>query len=194
MVVTIVQAGVFVDVLVPVRVRVRSQTARAEAAEAEQTRLIAELLRRKRDVLELQPFRECVERAPDWIGGADRDGGVSDSTLPVGSRIEPLGVAGVVKRGERTVDRQATALENGRLGIDRDMTERVAVVSRPVVDGSDEIAGALLRHEGRRGPILGTVMRYEQGRVPTEGADPGDLADASLDALRWADDAGRWRS
>ena len=41
------------------------------------------------------------------------------------------------------------------------------LVSLPL---SDEITGALLRHEGRRGRILGTVLRYEQGRFPTEGA------------------------
>jgi EAL and modified HD-GYP domain-containing signal transduction protein len=57
---------------------------------------------------------------------------------------------------------------------------------------SDEVTGALLRHEGRRGRILGTVLRYEQGRFPAEGADPGELAEAYLEALRWADDTGRW--
>ena len=55
---------------------------------------------------------------------------------------------------------------------------------------ADDIA--FTRHEGRRGRILGTVLRYEQGRFPNEGADPGELAEAYLEALRWADDTGRW--
>jgi EAL and modified HD-GYP domain-containing signal transduction protein len=56
---------------------------------------------------------------------------------------------------------------------------------------SDEIAGALLRLEGPLGRLLGTVLRYEQGHFP-EDADPTELAEAYLAALRWADDAGRW--
>jgi EAL and modified HD-GYP domain-containing signal transduction protein len=56
---------------------------------------------------------------------------------------------------------------------------------------SDEIAGALLRLEGPMGRVLGTVLRYEQGHFP-EGADPTELAQAYLAALKWADDAGRW--
>jgi EAL and modified HD-GYP domain-containing signal transduction protein len=58
---------------------------------------------------------------------------------------------------------------------------------------SEEITGALLRHEGRRGRVLATVLGYEQGHFP-EGADadPTELADAYLAALRWADEAGRW--
>jgi EAL and modified HD-GYP domain-containing signal transduction protein len=58
---------------------------------------------------------------------------------------------------------------------------------------SDEIAGALLRLEGPMGRVLGTVLRYEQGHFP-EGADPAELAEAYLTALKWADDAGRWVS
>jgi EAL and modified HD-GYP domain-containing signal transduction protein len=58
---------------------------------------------------------------------------------------------------------------------------------------SDEIAGALLRLEGPMGRVLGTVLRYEQGHFP-EGADPTELAQAYLTALKWADDAGRWVS
>jgi EAL and modified HD-GYP domain-containing signal transduction protein len=58
---------------------------------------------------------------------------------------------------------------------------------------SEEISGALLRYEGRRGRVLAQVLRYEQGHFP-EGAegDPIELAEAYLTALRWADDAGRW--
>ena len=52
---------------------------------------------------------------------------------------------------------------------------------------SDEITGALLRDEGRRGRILGTVLRYEQGHFPTGEGDPVELAEAYLAALRWAD-------
>ena len=53
--------------------------------------------------------------------------------------------------------------------------------------------GALLRGEGRRGRILASVLRYEQGHFP-DGAegDPIELAEAYLEALKWADDAGRW--
>jgi EAL and modified HD-GYP domain-containing signal transduction protein len=57
---------------------------------------------------------------------------------------------------------------------------------------SEEIKGALLRGEGRRGRVLGTVLRYEQGHFPAGAdGDPGELAEAYLAALRWADDAGR---
>ena len=70
-----------------------------------------------------------------------------------------------------------------------DAPMEAVLVSLPL---SDEITGALLRHEGRRGRILGTVLRYEQGRFPTEGADPGELAETYLEALRWADEPGRW--
>jgi EAL and modified HD-GYP domain-containing signal transduction protein len=56
---------------------------------------------------------------------------------------------------------------------------------------SDEITGALLRHEGPLGRTLATVLRYEQGHFP-EGGDATELAHAYLAALKWADDAGRW--
>src|SRR3954468_12261313 len=60
---------------------------------------------------------------------------------------------------------------------------------------SEEIAGALLRYEGRRGRVLATVLRYEQGHFPAGGeGDPVELADAYLTALKWADEAGRWIS
>ena len=35
---------------------------------------------------------------------------------------------------------------------------------------TDEVTGALLRGEGRRGRILGSVLRYEQGHFP-DGAE-----------------------
>jgi c-di-GMP-related signal transduction protein len=58
---------------------------------------------------------------------------------------------------------------------------------------SEEITGALLRHEGRRGRVLATVLGYEQGHFPAGAdGDPSELADAYLIALRWADEAGRW--
>jgi EAL and modified HD-GYP domain-containing signal transduction protein len=57
---------------------------------------------------------------------------------------------------------------------------------------SEEITAALLRREGRKGRLLATVLRYEQGRFPDAGGDPLELADAYLAALRWADEAGRW--
>jgi len=58
---------------------------------------------------------------------------------------------------------------------------------------SEETKGVLLRHEGRRGRVLSTVLRYEQGHFPSDaGGDPGELAEAYLAALRWADDAGSW--
>ena len=58
---------------------------------------------------------------------------------------------------------------------------------------SEEIQGALLRYEGRRGRVLASVVHYEQGHFP-DGADgdPAELADAYLEALKWADEAGRW--
>ena len=58
---------------------------------------------------------------------------------------------------------------------------------------SEETKGVLLRHEGRRGRVLSTVLRYEQGHFPSDaGGDPGELAEAYPAALRWADDAGSW--
>lgn len=58
---------------------------------------------------------------------------------------------------------------------------------------SSEVRDALERHEGRRGRVLSTVLRYEQGHFPAgAGQDPGELAEAYLAALRWADDAGSW--
>jgi EAL and modified HD-GYP domain-containing signal transduction protein len=59
---------------------------------------------------------------------------------------------------------------------------------------SPDIEGALARHEGRRGQVLATVLRYEQGHFPDGGGDVTELADAYLAALKWADDAGRWLS
>ena len=44
---------------------------------------------------------------------------------------------------------------------------------------------------GQRGRVLSTVLRYEQGHFPA-GGEPGELAEAYLAALRWADDAGSW--
>jgi EAL and modified HD-GYP domain-containing signal transduction protein len=57
---------------------------------------------------------------------------------------------------------------------------------------SDEITSALLRYEGRKGRILATTLRYEQGHFPEIDGDPVELAQAYLAALKWADDAGRW--
>jgi c-di-GMP phosphodiesterase len=58
---------------------------------------------------------------------------------------------------------------------------------------TEEVTGALLRGEGRRGRILASVLRYEQGHFPDGGeGDPIELAEAYLTALRWADSAGRW--
>src|SRR3954452_5276074 len=58
---------------------------------------------------------------------------------------------------------------------------------------SEEIQGALLRFEGKRGRVLATVLRYEQGHFPEGGeGDPVELAGAYLEALKWADHAGRW--
>jgi EAL and modified HD-GYP domain-containing signal transduction protein len=58
---------------------------------------------------------------------------------------------------------------------------------------SEEIAAALLRFEGRRGRVLATVLRYEQGHFPAGAdGDPTELAEVYLAALKWADDAGRW--
>ena len=57
---------------------------------------------------------------------------------------------------------------------------------------SEDMTSALLRYEGRKGRILATTLRYEQGHFPELDGDPIELAQAYLQALRWADDAGRW--
>jgi len=54
------------------------------------------------------------------------------------------------------------------------------------------MTSALLRYEGRKGLILATTLRYEQGHFPEIDGDPVELAEAYLAALKWADDAGRW--
>ncbi len=57
---------------------------------------------------------------------------------------------------------------------------------------SDDMTSALLRYEGRKGRILATTLRYEQGHFPEIDGDPVELAETYLAALKWADDAGRW--
>jgi EAL and modified HD-GYP domain-containing signal transduction protein len=57
---------------------------------------------------------------------------------------------------------------------------------------SEDMTSALLRYEGRKGRILATTLRYEQGHFPEIDGDPIELAEAYLAALKWADDAGRW--
>ncbi|WP_196807210.1 HDOD domain-containing protein [Candidatus Solirubrobacter pratensis] len=57
---------------------------------------------------------------------------------------------------------------------------------------SEDMTSALLRYEGRKGRILATTLRYEQGHFPEIDGDPLELAQAYLTALKWADDAGRW--
>jgi EAL and modified HD-GYP domain-containing signal transduction protein len=57
---------------------------------------------------------------------------------------------------------------------------------------SEDMTSALLRYEGRKGRILATTLRYEQGHFPEIDGDPIELAEAYLQALKWADDAGRW--
>jgi EAL and modified HD-GYP domain-containing signal transduction protein len=57
---------------------------------------------------------------------------------------------------------------------------------------SEDMTSALLRYEGRKGRILATTLRYEQGHFPEIDGDPLELAEAYLQALKWADDAGRW--
>lgn len=155
MIVAVALAGAFFTGFVLVYLQLRRETARADAAEAENARLVAEVLRRERDVAELGPFRARVERAPDWIWTADAGGTVTYSNtpaLPVGSTVEQPGRPGVVQRGERTVDTRSVPLDGGWLGIDRDMTEavpaRVAVVRRPVVDGRREVVGYELVGDG----------------------------------------------
>jgi EAL and modified HD-GYP domain-containing signal transduction protein len=156
-IVVTVLAGVLVVALLLVGARLRREAARADAAEATSARLTAELLRREREVLELTPYKERVERAPDWLWTADAAGTVTYSNataLPVGTRLESLGHAGVVRRGERTVDTRSVRTQDGWLGIDRDLTDdehappRVAVVRRPVVDGRREVVGYELVGDG----------------------------------------------
>jgi c-di-GMP phosphodiesterase len=57
---------------------------------------------------------------------------------------------------------------------------------------SEDMSSALLRYEGRKGRILATTLRYEQGHFPEIDGDPIELAETYLQALKWADDAGRW--
>ncbi len=156
-VVLAVLAGVLVVVVALVAVRLRQATRRAEAAEAESARLTAELLRREHDVKELLPFKERVERAPDWLWTADGQGTVTYSNtaaLPVGTTLESLGHAGVVRRGDRTVDTRSVRVNDGWLGVDRDLTDdertpaRVAVVRQPVVDGRREVVAYELVGDG----------------------------------------------
>ena len=180
MIVAVVLAGVLVVVLTLVAIRLRRETARADAAQAENARLVAELMRRERDVTELTPFRQRVERVPDWLWTADADGTVTYSNaaeLPVGTKLESLGWAGVIKRGERIVDTRSIRTDEGWLGIDRDLTEavpaRVAVVRRPVVDGRREVVGYELVGDGS---VLAGVpagrARRARGR-PAVVAEPG---------------------
>jgi EAL and modified HD-GYP domain-containing signal transduction protein len=154
-VVVAVLAGALLVGLAAAVLRVRRETRRAEAAEAENARLVAEARKREAKVAELEPFRARVEQAPDWIWTADAAGTVTYSNtpaLPVGSTVEQVGWAGVVRRGERAVDTRSVRLDDGWLGIDRDMTEtvpaRVAVVRRPVVDGRRDVVGYELVGDG----------------------------------------------
>src|SRR3954463_21042 len=62
----------------------------------------------------------------------------------------------------------------------------------PALPFSEDMTSALLRYEGRKGRILATTLRYEQGHFPEIDGDPIELAQAYLQALKWADDAGRW--
>jgi c-di-GMP phosphodiesterase len=62
----------------------------------------------------------------------------------------------------------------------------------PELPFSEDMTSALLRYEGRKGRILATTLRYEQGHFPEIDGDPIELAEAYLQALKWADDAGRW--
>src|SRR4051794_12691676 len=62
----------------------------------------------------------------------------------------------------------------------------------PELPFSDDMTSALLRYEGRKGRILATTLRYEQGHFPEIDGDPIELAETYLQALKWADDAGRW--
>src|SRR4051812_26709945 len=62
----------------------------------------------------------------------------------------------------------------------------------PDLPFSEDMTSALLRYEGRKGRILATTLRYEQGHFPEIDGDPIELAQAYLQALKWADDAGRW--
>jgi c-di-GMP phosphodiesterase len=54
---------------------------------------------------------------------------------------------------------------------------------------SDEIRAALLRREGPKGELLTTVVAYEQGEFPTDGAGEVSLATAYGDAVEYADGA-----
>ncbi|MBE2317554.1 HDOD domain-containing protein [Solirubrobacter sp. CPCC 204708] len=196
MIVAAVLAGVLVVVVVLAALGLRRERRRAEAAETERARLVAELLRREREVVELEPFRERVERAPDWLWTADADGVITYSNareLPVGTRLESLGWAGVVKRGERTVDTRSVRTDAGWLGIDRDLTEavpaRVAIVRRPIVDGRRQVVGYELVGDG---DVLasfppGELVALAAGRALWLAVD-GDVPPALAATLQLAPD------
>ena len=57
---------------------------------------------------------------------------------------------------------------------------------------SEEIVGALLRYEGRRGRVLATVLRYEQGHFPSRGRRRPSWPRPTSPRCKWADGAGRW--
>ena len=57
---------------------------------------------------------------------------------------------------------------------------------------SEEIAGALLRHEGPLGRMLGDRAALRAGPLPRGRAIRPSSREAYLAALKWADDAGRW--
>ena len=72
-----------------------------------------------------------------------------------------------------------------------DMTMEEVLESLPF---SDEIRGALLRHEGPKGELLSAVLAYERGEFPSPPAAATgtvSLAGAYRAALEWADEAGR---
>lgn len=151
----LVLAGVLIVVLALVGERLRRERARADTAEAENARLAAEVRQQEQALAELEPFRARVEQAPDWIWTADGEGTVTwanTPALPVGTRLESPGWAGVLKREERTVDTRSVPFDGGWLGVDRDMTEavpaRVAVVRLPVVDGRRQVVGYELLGDG----------------------------------------------
>ncbi len=173
MIVALVVAGVLAVVAIVLVVRLRASTAQVVALEAEKARLAGALATRESELSALQPYRDAVDAAADWIWAADRDGRITFSSPAgtallgyddlVGRQLGELtpdgadGWSGVVQRRHadgslRTLDSRVTRGEDGWRGIDRDLTEaepkRVAIVRRPVVDGRREVIGYELIGDG----------------------------------------------
>ena len=169
-IVAVVLAGVLVVVLDRWRpIRLRRETARGGrgAGRARAARGRAEVRARARASRSSTPYRQRVERAPDWLWTATPTARVTYSNaaeLPVEdkTRVARLGRC-VVKRGERTVDTRSVRTER-RLAGHRSRPER---------------AGAGARAAGRRRRALAGGRRAPRGRRPTSWSATATCSAAS---------------